>query len=55
VPRPLTALYILIWRFVLSYFTILFGSLVFTVWVRRGLRGIDQDAGPLAPEAKPAA
>ncbi len=55
VPRPLTALYTLIWRFVLSYFTILFGSLVFTVWVRRGLRGIEQDAATLAPEAKPAA
>ncbi len=55
VPRPLTALYTLIWRFVLSYFTILFGSLVFTVWVRRGLRGIEQDTGPLAPMAKPAA
>ena len=55
VPRPLTALYTIIWRLVISYYTIIFGSLVFSAWVRRGLKGIEQDAGPLAPEAKPAA
>ena len=54
VPRPLTALYTLIWRFVISYFTIGFGSLVFTTWVRRGLRGVEQDPGTLAPEVTPA-
>jgi len=55
VPRPLTALYILIWRLVISYFTVIFGSIVFSVWVRRGLKGVEQDAGALAPEAPPAA
>ncbi|HEV8358715.1 MAG TPA: lysylphosphatidylglycerol synthase transmembrane domain-containing protein [Gemmatimonadales bacterium] len=55
VPRPLTALYTLIWRFVISYFTIGFGSLVFTVWVRRGLRGVEQDTSALASEVTPAA
>ena len=55
VPRPLTALYTLIWRFVISYFTIVFGSIVFTVWVRRGLRGVDQDTGALASEDTPVA
>lgn len=54
VPRPLTALYTLIWRLVISYFTIIFGSIVFSVWVRRGLKGVEQDAGALAPEAPPA-
>ena len=54
VPRPLTALYTLIWRLVISYYTIIFGSLVFSAWVRHGLKGIEQDTGPLTPEAKAA-
>ena len=56
VPRPLTALYTLIWRLVISYYTILAGSVVFSVWVRRGLKGIEAEAGPLVspPEVKPA-
>lgn len=40
VPRELTPIYILIWRLVLSYFTIGLGFLVFSGWVRRGLRGV---------------
>jgi uncharacterized protein (TIRG00374 family) len=52
VPRPLTALYTIIWRLIISYYTIIFGSLVFSAWVRRGLKGIEQDTGPLAPQAK---
>jgi uncharacterized protein (TIRG00374 family) len=40
VPRELTPIYILIWRLTLSYFTIGFGFLVFSTWVRRGLRGV---------------
>jgi len=52
VPRPLTALYTIIWRLVISYYTIIFGSLVFSAWVRRGLKGIEQDTGPLAPQPK---
>jgi uncharacterized protein (TIRG00374 family) len=40
VPRELTPIYILIWRLTLSYFTIGFGFLVFSTWVRRGLRDV---------------
>jgi glycosyltransferase 2 family protein len=54
VPRPLTALYTIIWRLVISYYTILFGSIVFSVWVRRGLKGIEAEAGVLPAEVKPA-
>ena len=41
VPRELTPIYILIWRLTLSYFTIAVGFLVFSGWVRRGLKGVD--------------
>jgi glycosyltransferase 2 family protein len=44
VPRELTPIYILVWRLILTYFTLGFGFLVFSSWVRRGLRAIDQDA-----------
>lgn len=54
VPRPLTALYTLIWRLVISYYTIIAGSFIFSAWVRQGLKGIEQDTGSLAPEVKPA-
>ncbi len=40
VPRELTPIYILIWRMTLSYFTLAAGFLVFSGWVRRGLRGV---------------
>ncbi len=43
VPRPLTALYTLLWRLVISWFTIAFGSIVFWVWVRRGLKAVEQE------------
>jgi len=43
VPKELTPLYILIWRLILSYFTIGFGFLVFTTWVRKGLKGISTE------------
>lgn len=55
VPRPLTALYTLIWRLIISYFTIIFGTLVFSAWVRGGLKGVEQDTESLAVEAPPAA
>jgi hypothetical protein len=42
VPRELTPIYILIWRLTLSYFTIAFGFLVFSGWVRQGLKGVEQ-------------
>jgi uncharacterized protein (TIRG00374 family) len=44
VPRELTPIYILIWRLTLSYFTIAVGFLVFSGWVRRGLKGVDESA-----------
>ena len=43
VPRELTPLYTILWRMVLSYYTIAFGAFVFSSWVRRGLKGIEQD------------
>jgi uncharacterized protein (TIRG00374 family) len=49
VPRGLTPIYILIWRLILSYFTLAAGFLVFSGWVRQGLKGIDE--GPLAEPA----
>jgi uncharacterized protein (TIRG00374 family) len=44
VPRELTPIYILIWRLILTYFTLAFGFVVFSSWVRRGLRAVDQGA-----------
>ena len=44
VPRELTPIYILIWRLILTYFTLGFGFLVFSSWVRQGLKGVDQGA-----------
>jgi uncharacterized protein (TIRG00374 family) len=46
VPRELTPIYIMIWRLTLSYFTIAFGFLVFSGWVRRGLKGVEDTALP---------
>ena len=40
VPRELTPLYTLLWRSVLSYFTIAAGFVIFSRWVNAGLRGI---------------
>lgn len=49
IPRPLTPLYTLIWRCILSYFTIAAGAVVFSSWVRRGLKAIEEE-----PDAEPA-
>jgi len=46
VPRELTPIYILIWRLTLSYFTLAFGFLVFSGWVRRGLKGVEETSLP---------
>lgn len=43
VPRELTPIYILIWRVIQTYLTVLAGSVVFSYWVRKGLKGIEQD------------
>ena len=41
VPRELTPIYILLWRLILTYFTIGVGFLVFSSWVRQGLKGVE--------------
>jgi uncharacterized protein (TIRG00374 family) len=43
VPKELTPVYILVWRLILSYFTIAFGFFIFTGWVRKGLKGISTE------------
>ena len=51
VPRALTPLYTLIWRSILSYFTIVFGFLVFSAlgpYTTRGARR-PRDEPPAAP------
>lgn len=49
VPRTLVPIYTLLWRLVLSYYTIGFGFIVFSGWVRKGLKGIEQE--PLVSSA----
>lgn len=44
VPRELTPLYILVWRVIVIYLTIVAGSVVFSHWVRKGLKGIEESA-----------
>lgn len=44
-PRELTPLYMLVWRSITSWFTIAAGFLVFSTWVRKGLKGIEVE-GP---------
>ena len=44
VPRALTPIYILVWRLTLSYYTLAFGFLVFSSWVRQGLKGVEDPA-----------
>jgi hypothetical protein len=41
-PKALTPLYTLIWRSILSYFTLAFGFFVFSNWVHHRLRGADE-------------
>ena len=43
VPRTSLPLYTLLWRLTLSYYTLAFGFMVFSNWVRKGLRSIDTD------------
>src|SRR5438128_1010214 len=42
VPREITPTYILIWRFINSYATVIVGSLLFWRWMRRGLIGKEE-------------
>ncbi len=48
VPRELTPIYTLVWRFIQSYLTIGFGFVVFSGWVRHGLKAVDETALPEA-------
>lgn len=41
VPRELAPLYTILWRCVLSWFTIAAGFIVFSAWVRRGLKAVE--------------
>src|SRR5690606_7875127 len=41
VPRELIPVYTLIWRCILTWFTIAAGSVIFSIWVRRGLQSIE--------------
>lgn len=41
VPRELAPLYILIWRLIQTYYTVIAGSVVFSHWVRKGLKSIE--------------
>jgi hypothetical protein len=43
VPRGIAPLYAILWRLVISGYTVVAGSVVFWSWVRRGLKGIEQD------------
>jgi hypothetical protein len=43
-PRELTPIYILLWRLILTYITLAVGFVVFSGWVRRGLKGVGQAA-----------
>lgn len=46
VAKELAPLYILLWRLVISWYTVVFGAVVFWRWVRKGLQGIEQEPAP---------
>lgn len=46
VPRETVPLYTMLWRLILSYYTIAAGFFVFSGWVRSGLKGIAQHPLP---------
>jgi uncharacterized protein (TIRG00374 family) len=52
VPRAVLASYTFIWRFINSYATVIFGSLLFWHWLRTGLVGRGEAVG-VEPEALP--
>lgn len=43
VPGDLVPLYTLIWRAILSYFTLAFGAVVFYSWLRQGSKPLEED------------
>ncbi|MBP6443648.1 MAG: flippase-like domain-containing protein [Gemmatimonadales bacterium] len=44
VPRGMVPVYTIVWRCILSWFTIAFGFVVFSGWVRKGLKGIEVES-----------
>jgi uncharacterized protein (TIRG00374 family) len=51
VPKPLVALYTLLWRCFVTYGTIIAGSAVFYSWVRRGLRSLEGEGASVPAPA----
>ena len=47
-PKELVPLYTLIWRAILSYFTLAFGGLVFYSWLRKGATDLEEDTAETA-------
>ncbi len=45
VPRELIPVYTLVWRCILTWFTIAAGSVIFSGWVRQGLKSIELKSG----------
>jgi uncharacterized protein (TIRG00374 family) len=41
-PPEITPLYTIIWRCILSYFTLVFGFFVFSNWIRHRMKGVDE-------------
>ena len=50
VPKGVLPLYTLIWRLILSYYTIAFGFFVFSHWVRKGIKGMGETSPELPVE-----
>jgi uncharacterized protein (TIRG00374 family) len=46
VPKESVALYALLWRFFVTYATVITGSVIFYGWVRRGLRHLEDEPLP---------
>jgi uncharacterized protein (TIRG00374 family) len=55
VPKPLTPLYTLLWRLILSWYTVGFGFVVFARWVRKGLQSIGVHSHGDSPDPAQAA
>lgn len=49
VAPSLTPLYTIIWRLILSYYTLAFGFLVFSSWVRQGFKSLEMSGGAMEP------
>ena len=53
VPRELTPSYILLWRIIVAYLTVAFGSIVFWRWLKGAENGPRREAGRVRVEASP--